>query len=360
MGAPELPSAPAKRLILSTLPPRQQFEHWRERMDHMINVVPNGQPVEQGFNGDITVYQVGEVVISRCLSDAVVLQRSLARISTDSVRDYMFQIFLDGDAGSFDGPGFSLQARRGDIVVLDFNEPVTMRRGQYDSLNLFVPRPMVDAWLPAGADLHCAQASGGSPLAAIARDSMLSFLRHLPGLTLSEAQVALAPLIQLLVAAVSGSANSALTREVTTNLLADATLAPAKQYIEAHLDDAELDAAAIARHLGVSRSHLYRLFQRYGGVSAYILRIRLRHAAVELVRNPSRAITEIAYGLGFSSPSDFSRAFRRLYGYSPREVRLQLVQGAPLASSGPLKTRERSNRPYSNWLGSSGQPARGA
>nr|MBF0681417.1 hypothetical protein [Pseudomonas sp.] len=107
MGASDLNSATAKRLLLTALPPQQQFEQWRERMDHMIDVVPNGQSVEQGFNGDITVYQVGDVVISRCLSDAVVLQRSLARISSDNVRDYMFQIFLGGDAGEFLRPGFS-------------------------------------------------------------------------------------------------------------------------------------------------------------------------------------------------------------------------------------------------------------
>src|SRR5690606_18389672 len=124
-----------------------------------------------------------------------------------------------------------------------------------------------------------------------------------------------------------GPAGADLKREVSARLLADAALEPARQYIEAHLDDAELGSVAIARHLGISRSHLYRLFQRYGGVSAYILRVRLRHAVTELIRHPTRPIAEIAYGLGFSSASDFSRAFRRFYGYSPSDVRMQLVQG---------------------------------
>src|SRR5690606_28030001 len=200
------------------------------------------------------------VVISRCLSGAVGLQRALARISTDHLRDYMFQIFLDGDAGEVLRPGLSLQASRGDIVVLDFNEPITMRRGRYDSLNLFVPRHMVDAWLPAGVDLHCAQGSGASPLCAIARDSMLAFVQRLPELTTSQAQTALSPLIQLMVAAVSGSASPALRRDVMASLMADTALEPARQYIGSHLDDAELSATSIARGLGMSRSHLYRLF----------------------------------------------------------------------------------------------------
>src|SRR5690606_24472296 len=215
MGASELASATIKHLLLDSLPLRQRFETWRERMDHMIDVLPNGQAVEQGFDGGITVYQVGEVVISRCLSDAVVLQRSLARISGDRVRDYMFQIFLGGDAGEFSYPGFTLQAHQGDIVVMDFNEPVTMRRGRYESLNLFVCRHIMETWVPRGADLHCAGAPGASPLAAIARDSMLSFVRHLPGMLAEQAQAALLPLIQLLVAAVSRPTNNDLKREVS-------------------------------------------------------------------------------------------------------------------------------------------------
>jgi len=323
MGAPELPPLTVKRLSLGTLPPRHRFEQWREHMDHLISVVPNGKSVEQSFHGDLTVYQVGEVVISRCLCDAVIMQRTLARISTTGMRDYMFQLFLDGDAGTFDRPGLSLQAGRGDIVVLDFNEPVTMRRGRYDTINLFLPRHMVDAWLPAGVDLHCAHAPGASPLAAIARGSVLSFLQHLPDLIASQAQAALIPIIQLLVAAVSGPADSGLKREVTANLLADAALGPARQYIEEHLDDADLDAAA------------------------------------ELVRNPSRSVLEIAYGLGFSSPSDFSRAFRRLYGYSPRDVRLQMA-ATPSDTGQSWRQSGRPNRPFLNWLESAGQPDREA
>nr|MBF0683636.1 AraC family transcriptional regulator [Pseudomonas sp.] len=100
-----------------------------------------------------------------------------------------------------------------------------------------------------------------------------------------------------------------------------------------------------------SRSHLYRLFQRYGGVSAYILRLRLRQAAAELVRNPGRAITEIAYGLGFNSPSDFSRAFRRAYGYSPSDVRMQLAKGMAQSSHTVDQFSTRPNRPYWDWFG---------
>ena len=36
-------------------------------------------------------------------------------------------------------------------------------------------------------------------------------------------------------------------------------------------------------------------------------------------------MTEIAYGLCFSSASDFIRAFRRFYGMTPQDFRMQAL-----------------------------------
>jgi AraC-like DNA-binding protein len=49
--------------------------------------------------------------------------------------------------------------------------------------------------------------------------------------------------------------------------------------------------------------------------------LRLRHAADELIRYPHLAVIEIAYGLGFKSASDFTRAFRRAYDMAPQDFR---------------------------------------
>jgi len=36
-------------------------------------------------------------------------------------------------------------------------------------------------------------------------------------------------------------------------------------------------------------------------------------------------VTDIAYGLGFKSPSDFTRAFRRAYEISPQDFRARAL-----------------------------------
>ena len=73
--------------------------------------------------------------------------------------------------------------------------------------------------------------------------------------------------------------------------------------------------------LQLSRPTLCRLVEHEGGLGAYIRNRRLREAADELVRSPELAVMDIAYGLGFKSASDFTRAFRRAYYIAPQDLR---------------------------------------
>jgi AraC-like DNA-binding protein len=67
---------------------------------------------------------------------------------------------------------------------------------------------------------------------------------------------------------------------------------------------------------------LYRAFDSFGGVAAYITTRRLDRAFEALVARRDRALTigEIARRHGFTSDAHFSRAFRARFGLSPREV----------------------------------------
>ena len=95
-----------------------------------------------------------------------------------------------------------------------------------------------------------------------------------------------------------------------------------REHIERHLDAGHLSPETIAAALGISRSSLYRLFLRDGGVNAYIQGRRLDRCFDELLLAGGHiGIAELAYRYGFSSESAFSRAFRLRFGASPSEVR---------------------------------------
>jgi AraC-like DNA-binding protein len=78
----------------------------------------------------------------------------------------------------------------------------------------------------------------------------------------------------------------------------------------------------IAAHLGIDRTHLFRVFHRHFGVSPqeYLLDFRIRKAC-ELLRRTSLSIGEIACSVGFDEAAHFSATFRGRRGMSPREFR---------------------------------------
>jgi AraC-like DNA-binding protein len=86
--------------------------------------------------------------------------------------------------------------------------------------------------------------------------------------------------------------------------------------------DAPLDLAAAAEAAGLSAYHFLRMFAKVLGVTPhqYLVRARLRRAA-RLLAEQERAITDIAYDVGFGDLSNFVRTFHRAAGVSPRAFR---------------------------------------
>jgi AraC-like DNA-binding protein len=80
-----------------------------------------------------------------------------------------------------------------------------------------------------------------------------------------------------------------------------------------HVDD-------VARMSGMSASAFYRHFQAVTAMSPiqFQKQIRLQEARLLLATHPTD-VTSIAYRVGYSSPSQFSREYRRQFGASPSE-----------------------------------------
>jgi AraC-like DNA-binding protein len=92
-------------------------------------------------------------------------------------------------------------------------------------------------------------------------------------------------------------------------------------WIDARAHEA-IDLASAAAEAGLSPFHFLRLFTRVLGVTPhqYLVRSRLRRAA-RLLADGDRAITDIAYDVGFGDLSNFVRTFHRAARVSPRDFR---------------------------------------
>jgi len=92
------------------------------------------------------------------------------------------------------------------------------------------------------------------------------------------------------------------------------------QVIDSRISDPALTAEDLSREIGMSRVHLFRRMKKITGQppSDFIRKIRLQKAA-QLLDSNTGFIKEIAFDVGFTSLSYFSRCFHDFYGIKPSE-----------------------------------------
>jgi AraC family transcriptional regulator len=93
------------------------------------------------------------------------------------------------------------------------------------------------------------------------------------------------------------------------------------EYIELHLAD-PLTLHDLAEMAGFSDYHFHRVFQSMVGdpVMEYVRKRRLVRAAHEMADSDKR-ILDIALDHGFQSHETFTRAFKKMFGFTPGEYR---------------------------------------
>lgn len=92
--------------------------------------------------------------------------------------------------------------------------------------------------------------------------------------------------------------------------------------IENNLANENFGVEELALEIGISRTHLHRRLNSLTGQSAgrLIKEFRLRKAK-EMLQNKVATSSEIAYKVGFRSPSYFNTSFRKYFGYPPGKAK---------------------------------------
>ncbi len=110
-----------------------------------------------------------------------------------------------------------------------------------------------------------------------------------------------------------------LLRNCISNHAGANRIARVVHYIEEHFAET-LDIDTIARYAGMSTSSLHDRFKQLTSMSPmqFVKQLRLHQARALLISG--RQASEASYEVGYSSPSQFSRDFKRCFGELPREV----------------------------------------
>lgn len=305
--------------------PTKQLLAWRERTGSVLDLLPTLAQLEQPFQAWVNRYTVGELSFADLYSDPVRVERSVARISTDrACHHFYFMVCVEGDSHTMEGRYATRSVPfRTKILALDLDQPIRMQAHRHRVSAFFAPRALIESILPDADALHGRGIDDTTPVARLLIAHTATLNEQIAGMSAEEADAALRSTIQLLVVAfgkqarLSGNARAAVRA---------AMFGQVRVYIRKHLHMPDLSAEKVVRALQLPRDTLYRLFEHEGGIAAYINDCRLRAAANDIARFPHLALKDIAYGLGFSSASAFSRTFRREYDMTPQDLRANVAR----------------------------------
>ena len=114
----------------------------------------------------------------------------------------------------------------------------------------------------------------------------------------------------------------------------DQFLIALKHIIKEHIDESALNGDFIGKAMGMSRMSLHRKLKSLTNQSAreFIREYRLQKAH-QWLQEGKRDISKIAYQVGFSAPSYFSKLFKERFNVSPS----QLIKNRPSKKQSSLK-----------------------
>ncbi len=93
-----------------------------------------------------------------------------------------------------------------------------------------------------------------------------------------------------------------------------------KTVLDDNLINPDFTSVAFAESMGMSRTQLHRKLKAIAGVStSEFIRTQRLKLSVDLLKQSDLTISEIAYQVGFNTPSYFIKCFKEVYGCTPNE-----------------------------------------
>jgi ABC-type sugar transport system substrate-binding protein/AraC-like DNA-binding protein len=95
-----------------------------------------------------------------------------------------------------------------------------------------------------------------------------------------------------------------------------------KEVVEQRLENSEVTVEDLAAEMNLSRVQLYRKVKSVtGSTPVELLRTARLNRGYQLLLTTDKSVSEVAYQVGFTAPSYFTKCFKDEYGFLPGDVR---------------------------------------
>jgi AraC-like DNA-binding protein len=305
------------------LPAAKQLDAWRGWFDSVFDVEVDDP--RQGFPATSETWNLGGFGLSRVHAPKLRALRTTSLVRRNPIDHWSIAFGHQRTFGET-GARHAIDVPARTPFVVSLGRELVSRREEDVRLQFYLPR---DSFSDLTTVLEAVE---GRPLgdamgkllaeffALLARSAPDFSEADLPGLQIAVRSMLLACIAPSPDHDALGAPPLAATRKEVV-----------RRIVDLNLRNNALGPDFLCRQAGMSRSQLYRLLDREGGVKNYIQRRRLKRCFAELSSNmEGRPVAAIAEDFGFPDPSSFSRSFKREFGVTPKEVMHAGPSGLPV------------------------------
>lgn len=294
--------------------------HWHEAIGQAYFPLDLSFRRPEAFDGELTMWQLGEVSLSRLTSDALMYRRLPKHLQVQGPEEFLVTLPAKSELLFAQG-GREVRANPGAFFIERSHEPYEFSHAEPADLWVMKLSLAMLGGRVRAPDRFCSlqfDATNGANglfvdmvhLIPQRYDAMSEEARSIVGRQLAD-----------LLALALQSDERVLSSGGSTVRMAH--LARIESFVRRHIDNPDLGPDEVAAGCGVSVRYLHELLRDTNQTLGSWIRDQRLAAAREDLGNPrdKRAIGEIAYARGFADQAQFSRAFRARYGITPKEAR---------------------------------------
>ncbi len=274
------------------------------------------------FSGDLSIWQLGAVSLSRLTSEALQYRRLPHHFKAE--RDEHFLITVPARSEVFFSQcGKDVRCNPGGFLLERSHEPYEFSHDEAADLWVFKVEAKALGGRIRQPDRFCSMQFNAADGAGGLFSDMLHLIPARFDAMSPEVRATVGQqLVDLLVLALKADER---TLTSGTSTVREAHLTRIESFIRKNLSDCELDPDAIARACGISTRYLHELFRDTNQTLGSWIRDQRLEACRAMLRDPAnrQTVAEIAYRWGFSDQAQFSRAFKTSFGVAPKEFRAE-------------------------------------
>ncbi len=309
------------RFCTEDLPERQRLEWLREVVGKEYANVEITPPNSGKLYNDLLLYPWRSGVrLSPIRSNPCALER-LRQEPSDVTHDCYFAVVLTSGQYRLQQGNREVYLRPGEMSLYDATQPHRIEiPSRFSKILISIPRHKLDDRVSNVRDLTASRIPSTQGVGALTSRMIQAIVEHLGEFEKDHFLELTDQVLDLFAMSVNqinrGSVNLSRHRKLTLNRV--------KRYINEYLCDYDLNPAAIAQATGLSVRYINDLFSDEDtSMMRYLMRQRLHLCRRYLLSCQYKdvPISGIAMRCGFKNMAHFSRAFKNVYGVTPREFR---------------------------------------